>query len=174
MPCDHNIPVATTTITYIESADVSAMLPEGAAQPRVVIRDRQCIMNARIRRAFPLSSAETYVSVQDGAGKEVGMLRSLDGLDAGSRKIFEEELDRRYFAPEISKIDMLKQDASMWKFAVQTQRGPAEFYVRNWRDSAHELNAGHWQITSVDGLRYDIPNLDLLDQRSQDLLQQVF
>ncbi len=149
-------------------------MPEGAAQPRVVIRDRQCLLNARIRRAFPLSRPDGYLSIQDGSGHEVGLLRSTEGLEVVTKEIFDEELDRRYFAPEIAVIDSLKQDAGMWQFNVKTQRGPAEFYVRNWRDSAHELGVGHWQITSVDGLRYDIPNLEKLDQRSQDLLEQVF
>ena len=163
-----------TTITYLEGENVTAVLMDGATQPRIVLRDRLCILNARIRRAFPLSASNGHLSIQDGAGKEVGMLRSMSGLDPETRAIFDIELDRRYFAPEIAKIDVLKQDAGMWQFKVQTQRGPAEFYVRNWRDSAHELGVGRWQIVSVDGLRYDIANLEELDKKSQDLLEQVF
>ena len=57
---------------------------------------------------------------------------------------------------------------------VETQRGDAEIYVRNWRDSAYETGAGRWQILSVDGLRFTIPDINALDARSQDLLDQVF
>jgi hypothetical protein len=83
------------------------------------------------------------------------------------------ELDRRYFTPRILRIDFLKQDAGMWKFNVETQRGLAEFYVRNWRDSAHETGGGRWQISSVDGQRYEIQSVEALDARSQALLEQL-
>ena len=61
----------------------------------------------------------------------------------------------------------------MWKFDVDTDRGSSDFYVRNWRDSAYELTRGRWQITSVDGGRYEIKNLDDLDERSQILIEQL-
>lgn len=163
-----------SNIEYLDASDVTATLPEGSAQPRVTIDGRLCVMNARIRRAFPLSKADGYVSIQDGLGKEMGMLRSLEGLDPDTRAVFDNELDRRYFAPEILSISSLKQEAGMWQFRVETQRGFAEFYVRNWRDSAHEIGIGQWQINSVDGLRYAIRNLEELDNRSRDLLEQVF
>ncbi|MFX4470318.1 DUF1854 domain-containing protein, partial [Acinetobacter baumannii] len=83
--------------------------------------------------------------------------------------MFDEELDRRYFTPHVSRIDALKQDAGMWRFDVQTQRGPAQFYVRNWRDNAHETAPGRWQIMSVDGARFEILNLEELDAKSQRL-----
>lgn len=102
------------------------------------------------------------------------MLASLDGLQAETRKVIEQELDRRYFAPVISKINSLKQEAGMWQFVVETQRGPSEFYVRNWRDSAHEVGGGQWQIQSVDGQRYFIRKMDELDERSQSLLDEIF
>ena len=73
-----------------------------------------------------------------------------------------------------NRIESLVQDAGMWHFKVQTQRGDAEIYVRNWRDSAYETGAGRWQILSVDGLRFTIPDINALDARSQDLLDQVF
>ncbi len=170
----HNVPVPADQIVYVDGQAVSAFLPEGAAQPRVVIEGSQCVLNARIRRAFPLSETGKFVSIQDGAGKEVAMLRSMEGLTGETRRIFEHELDRRYFAPEILRIVSLKSEAGMWQFVVDTQRGPAKFYVRNWRDSAHEIGAGQWQINSVDGLRYSIPNLEELDEHSKDLLEQVF
>ena len=61
----------------------------------------------------------------------------------------------------------------MWKFDVETTRGHSDFFVRNWRDNAHELNSGRWQITSVDGGRYEILNLDDLDEKSQILIEQL-
>ncbi|HEY0867813.1 MAG TPA: DUF1854 domain-containing protein, partial [Fimbriimonas sp.] len=60
-----------------------------------------------------------------------------------------------------------------WRFKVRTQRGPAEFYVRNWRDSAHEIQPNRWHINSVDGGRFEIRNLESLDVDSRRLMDQI-
>jgi hypothetical protein len=158
---------------YFDPADLSASRPEGAVWPRVAIADESVILAAQIKRVFPLSNPSEYISVQDGAGKEVGILRRLEGLDPDSHRIFAEELDRRYFTPKIEAIEYLKMEAGMWHFKVRTQRGPTEFYVRNWRDSAFEIAANRWQIHSVDGGRFDIPNLEALDAQSRKLMLQL-
>ncbi len=163
-----------TEIRYLESGQVSVELPPGATHPRVVLKDECCILAARIRKVFPLSHPDGFVSIQDGAGKEAGVLRTLGGLDEGSRSIVENELERRYFTPTILTIDSLKQDGGMWLFKVQTQRGPSSFYVRSWRDSSHEISQGRFQIVSVDGQRFEIRDLNALDERSQAQLDQLF
>lgn len=129
--------------------------------------------NVHLLRAFPLSSPSEFISIRDKDHVELGVIENLAGLDPASRKIAEDELTRRYFTPAITKIKALKSDASMWWFDVDTTRGPSDFYVRNWRDNAHELTPGRWQITSVDGGRYEILNLDDLDDRSQILIEQL-
>ncbi|MBI1334073.1 MAG: DUF1854 domain-containing protein [Armatimonadetes bacterium] len=131
------------------------------------------VANVHLVRAFPLSEPKKMISVRDMEQKEIGVIEDLDELDEASRKLADDELDRRYFTPAITKINSLKNDASMWKFDVETTRGHSDFYVRNWRDNAHELTSGRWQITSVDGGRYEILNLDELDDRSQMLIEQL-
>lgn len=101
------------------------------------------------------------------------MLRSMDDLEPETESIFEEELNRRYFTPQVERIDGLRSEAGMWRFNVQTQRGPAEFYVRNWRDNAHEITPGRWMILSVDGARFEIVKIEDLDAKSQRLLDQL-
>jgi hypothetical protein len=160
-------------VRYLEANQLSIWRPEGSWHLRVEIVDDRVVLDAQIRRVFPLSNPTEYFSLQDGLGKEVGVLRGTDGLDARSRELLDEEIDRRYFTPLISRIDKLKQDAGMWKFSVQTQRGATEFYVRNWRDSAHEIEAGRWLVWSVDGQRFEIPRMDTMDERSVALLEQL-
>jgi hypothetical protein len=161
-------------IRYLNGASLTVRLPPGAVHPRVEISAELCILAARVRRAFPLSEPERFISLLDGAGKEIGVLRSLDELDAEARAIFQKELDRRYFTPRILHIEHLRQDGGMWRFRVQSQHGPAQFYVRNWRDSSHEIAQGRFQITSVDGQRFEIEDYESLDERSKALLDQLF
>lgn len=166
--------MARTDVRYLEGASVSVSLPPGATHPRVELKDELCILSTRIRKVFPLSHSEGYYSIQDGAGKEVGVLRSLSELDEDSRTILRKELERRYFTPIIEAIDSLKQDGGMWLFKVRTQRGPSSFYVRSWRDSSHEISHNRFQILSVDGQRFEIRDLQALDEKSQAQLDQLF
>ncbi|RYG24551.1 DUF1854 domain-containing protein [bacterium] len=160
-------------IRYVEGREIRATRPEGGIHLRIEIENDRCIPNARVRRAFPLSSPVDYLSLQGADGKEIAMLRSLEEVELDSRRLIDEELDRRYFTPRIERIENLKSEAGMWRFNVDTQRGPAEFFVRNWRDSAVEIARGRWQIMSVDGGRFEIMDLDALDPHSLRLLDQL-
>lgn len=162
------------TPQYLEASSVRLIEVPGSVHPHLEIKGDRCLLAAQFKRAFPLSNPDTYISIQDGLEHEVGILESLDGLSPDERDLVLRELDRRYFTPVIKRIDDLRQDAGMWRFVVQTQRGPSEFYVRNWRDSAAEVSPGRWQVLSVDGLRFEIRAVGELDGRSQDLLEQLF
>lgn len=131
------------------------------------------IENVHLVRAFPLSSPREMISIRNHENLEYGLIEDVKNLKKADQELVDEELDRRYFTPEITKINSLKNDASMWKFDVETSRGHSDFYVRNWRDNAYELTPGRWQITTVDGGRYEIKNLDNLDERSQILIEQL-
>lgn len=163
-----------TEIRYLDPKQVKIERPEGAIHPRVTLGDELSVVSARFVAAFPLSNPREYISILTEEEKEVGLMASLEGLDEESAKILDEHLDRRYYSPVISKIDSLVQDAGMWLFDVQTQRGPVQFYVRGWRDSAHEVGRNRWQINSVDGQRFDILDYEALDEGSKILLDRVF
>lgn len=163
----------SSTIRYVAASDLRIWRPAGATHLRIEILEDRCILSGVFKRAFPLSETNRFLSVQESDGSEVAILKDTDGLDAASKNFLEGELDRRYYTPHISRIDALVAEAGMWKFGVVTQRGVKEFFVRNWRDSAHETSPGRWHIVSVDGARYEIPNLSKLDERSLRLLDQL-
>ncbi len=131
-------------------------------------------MEVQLRRCFPLSAQMDFISIQNSDGKEVGILKSLSGMDKNSLDVLEKELDRRYFTPIVSKIYALAQEASMWHWDVETQRGRCKFYLRGVRDSIHEVAPKRWQILSMDGQRYEIRKFDELDAKSQQLFESLF
>ncbi len=144
------------------------------SRPHVEIENRVCLLHARFRRCFPLTLADEYISLHDSSGAEVGILKDLSKMDAASREAIADELDAFYFTPALSRILSLKAEASMWKWEVETQRGEVVFYLRGVRDSVHEVAPNRWQIYSVDGQRYEIRDLNELDQRSQNLFEGLF
>jgi len=161
-------------LTFIPEGDVRFWRDAGAAMLRCEIAGDRCLMQAKVRRCFPLSHPETYVSILQTDGKEVGIIKEPEKLDEQSGRLVTEELDKLYFTPAISKILSLKQEASMWKWEVQTQRGDAQFYLRGVRDSVHEVAPGRFQIYSVDGQRYELRDYDKLDARTQHLFESLF
>lgn len=163
-----------TEIRYLSGLSLRFEKAEGANHLRLEVMDDRCLLVCMIKRAFPLSQSEQFLSIQDAEGKEIGVLKHLSELDPSSRKLVEADLDRRYFTPKISRLVNLKQDGGMWTFNVETSRGPSEFYVRNWRDSSSEIAPGRFLIQSVDGKRYEVPNFNALDQKSQIMLEQLF
>ena len=161
-------------LRYLDPEMLRFFKVEGAAHLRVELREEFCILEARVRRAFPFSAARQYLSIQDAKGNEVGIVDDPSKLDQDSIALIEDELDRRYFTPKISAIQTLRNDGGMWTFVVQTQRGESEFYVRNWRDSSHEISPGRFQIYSVDGQRFEIPDYEGMDAKSKTLMDQLF
>ena len=160
-------------VRYVDPSQVRLTQRDGAAHPDIHIESESPIVGGLIRRVFPLSEPESFLSLLDAEDHEVAILRSTNGLDKDSKAIIALELDRLYFTPKILKLEKLEQDAGMWRFDVDTQRGKISFFVRNWRDSAHEIANGRWQIHSVDGQRFEIEQVDALDTRSQIFLEQL-
>ena len=160
-------------LRFLDPGTVRASLPEGSSHLRIEIEGERCILHGSVRRAFPLTDPSEYLSVQEEGGKPVGLLRSMDGLDDHTKALIRADLDRRYFSPCITRIESLRPDASMWRFQVQTTRGPILFYVRNWRDSAHEVAPNRWFIQAVDGQRFEIRDMEALDAKSRSFLDQL-
>jgi hypothetical protein len=158
---------------FLDPAQVHVTLPAEDAGPRVELKGELTVPNAQFRRLLPLSEPGTFIAIQDGAKKEIGVLKNLEGMDEASRTLVNRILDRQYFTPKVSTIKSLKPEGGMWHFIVETSRGPAEYYVRNWRDSAHEISANRWLVHSVDGQRFEIPKVDEMDAQSQSLMDQL-
>jgi hypothetical protein len=161
-------------LRFLDPSGIRVTAVPGSSVLRIQIEDQCTVLCGKVRRAFPSSNPGAYYSVQDSEGKELGLLESLEGLDAASREAVLLHLDRRYFTPKIQEVLNLRQDGGMWHFSVRTHRGAAKFYVRNWRDSCHEVRPGQWILFSVDGQRYEIPHWESLSERSRALLEQLF
>ncbi|MFW6161238.1 MAG: DUF1854 domain-containing protein [Planctomycetota bacterium] len=123
-------------------------------------------------RLFPLTEPDGWVAVLDEEGREVGILLDLGKLRKGSRAAAEEELQRRYLVPEITRLLECKPlRHHMMRWVVETDRGPATFTTRNLRDQIKEPSPRRLSLIDVEGNRYDIPDINALDLDSRRLLQ---
>ena len=119
-----------------------------------------------LRRAFPLTNPNRYISVRDSEDREIGMIRDLKELPAESRRVVEAELKRRYFVPVIKRIFALRERGGIVEWEVETDKGPRRFITHGIHEAVKDLGSGRLMITDVDGNRYEIPDWTELDPKS--------
>lgn len=118
-------------------------------------------------RTFPFTYEEEYVSVRDMDGKEIGIIKRLDEFEPDAVSAFREELERRYFAPTVTRIKNMKEHFGYAYWDVDTDSGPRRFTVRDMQQSLLLLSPEHVLIVDVDGNRFDIPDYTKLDPVSR-------
>jgi len=130
-------------------------------------------LRVQVARAFPLSDPDHYIGLRDKDDKDIGLLETLDGLDADSRARVDEELYRRYFLPKIVRVNDVKEEFGMTTWDVETDKGHRNFVIRNLRDAVQELSATRVLVTDSDGNRYEFPDVRKLDDKSFAVMQRV-
>lgn len=123
-----------------------------------------------VRRAFPLSVPTCHHSVRDSSNKEIGMLCGIENLDPESRHLVELELERRYMVAVIWKVAKVTERFGTVDWEVETDRGACRFTTRDLRDNAIRVGTGHYLLTDIENNRFEVPDLNRLDQDSQTLL----
>ena len=125
-----------------------------------------------IYRLFPLSDPECWLSVVDKENKEVGIIRDLRGWPHEPLALIREELARRYLVPHILRIISCRDqfDFSIWE--VETDRGPIKFHVRRHQENIQRPLPHRVTLTDIEGNRYDITDINELDEESRRMLEE--
>ena len=124
-------------------------------------------------RAFPITDPDLYICIREpdtkknGKGEEIGMIERLADFDEQAQRLIEEELDRRYFTPEIKKIHSLHEKFGYLYFDVTTDAGRSEFIMSNPTNSFRTLEDGRVFMYDIDGNCFCVSNVDSLDKNSR-------
>jgi hypothetical protein len=145
--------------------------PEGMA--RLTIDNDRSYPRIKVAIAAPLSRRGKYVSLLNGKGEEIVMLPDLDGLDPTSRRVVEQELDRRYLTSRVQRLLSLKQEFGVTYWEAETDRGVRDFVVRDLQENCVWLSESHLLLIDVDGSRFEIPDRYRLDEHSRQLLDAI-
>ncbi|MEI6970674.1 MAG: DUF1854 domain-containing protein [bacterium] len=151
-------------MTFLDPARIS--FERSGAHLRLTVDGDRSVLRTVVTRIFPLTHPNQYLSVRDGSGTEVGILRSLDRLDETSRSLVEGDLARRYFLPVIHRITAVVERFGTVEWQVDTDRGKYRFTTRDMRDNVLRLGGGRYIIQDVDENRYEVRNATLLDRPS--------
>jgi hypothetical protein len=89
-------------------------------------------------------------------------------LPPGAKLAVEIELAKRYFIHYISRINSIKEDVGFLTWDVETDKGHMEFLTKRWeRNTVFEGGRNARIILDVDNNRYEIENLDTIDEESR-------
>jgi len=136
-------------------------------------RDGEAIVDAKLARCFPWTVPDAFISVLNGDGHEIALLKSLDELDPASREVAEAELRDKIFSPRIKRILECKHEFGISSFTAETDRGRVIFQIRG-RDDIQLLSPTRVLFRDVDGNTYELPDFQQLDPASQKHLRQYF
>lgn len=131
------------------------------------------VVDARIARCFPWSVPQAYVSIRNKDGKEVVLLKTLEGLDAASLAILQQELHDKVFNPKITRIVDHKNEFGVTSITAETDRGQVIFQVRS-RDDIRILSETRLLFRDADGNTYEVADARALDAPSQAFLKNYF
>lgn len=164
-PTDAPSPTETTELRYLDARTLRFF--RCGAILRLTIAEERSLLKVTVVRVFPLSRPERPLSIRDGANKEVGILADDGPLDAESRRLVKEEIERRYLTPAIQRIVAVKERFGTVEWSVETDRGPWKFTMRNPRENVIRPTPDRYLLTDVDGNRFDVRDVTALDAPSQ-------
>ncbi|WP_276353951.1 DUF1854 domain-containing protein [Cohnella caldifontis] len=121
-------------------------------------------------RLFPLTHPDGYIAVQDSSGRPLGVLRSLEGMEAGSRTAVEREAGFRPFLPRIVSIRRIRRRFGHWHWDVLTDAGPMRIRTGPFYESIAKLEGGLRLVTDVTDQKYGLPAESEWDARSRKML----
>lgn len=128
--------------------------------------------DVRVRRAFPWSMPDQYISVRSKEGKEVLMIRDLGRLPPDLQARVRQAIHISTFIPRIERIVTLTMQFGQQQWEVVTDRGPTAFRVQEREDIKTHAD-GRRSVKDADGNTYELPPDEQLDPVSRRLLQQI-
>lgn len=125
-----------------------------------------------VLRSFPVTAPDEFLSVREpdtrkkGRGAELGMIRRLSDFDEATRMLINEEMELRYFTPEIKKINSVKDKFGYSYWEAETTAGKVSFVLNNPFSQIRVLEDMRIYISDMDGNSFVIPDPAKLDRAS--------
>lgn len=122
------------------------------------------------KRLFPISGLTKYISLLDSEGVDIAIIRNIDNLMPESKAAIEHCLTEYYMIPKITKLIKRTEKFLIWLWTVETDRGEYTFEIIDSINSIKILYDGRILIKDANDNRYEITDLNKLDERSRKLI----
>ncbi len=163
------------------SMTTAATASDGRAMPRLLrepdgkltlVPDGggQSVSDCRVARCFPWSLPDRFLSVRDKDGNELHLFGSLDEVPDGTRQVLIDELAAQEFVPKILRVHEIDDSFEIVVWQADTDRGPVEFQVKDDED-IRVLGDSQVLVKDHNGMLFEIPNLEAMDEASRTLIE---
>lgn len=158
--------------SVVATADSFDLRMDGKTRLILVRPGQPDVEDVRVRRAFPWSMPDRFVSVRGRDGKELLMIEDVRKLPAELQERVRQAIRSSTFIPRIVKILSLDMRYGHQEWVVETDRGRAEFRVQEREDVKTQAD-GRMSVKDADGNVYELPPEEQLDGVSRKLLHQI-
>jgi hypothetical protein len=145
------------------------LLLERLDDGRLAARLGDDVRVVHVRRSFPWSEPDRYLSLRDEEGKEFALVRDPHELSEASRLVLEQALREAGFLFDITRVADIEEEVELRHWSVSTQQGARCFQTR-LDDWPRRLPDGGLLIRDVTGDLYRVADARTLDRRSRALL----
>lgn len=121
--------------------------------------------------SFPHTSKRIYVSVRNIENKEIGIIQNLDDFPKDIVSLLEEQIQIRYFSPEITKVVKIHEEFGYSYWDAETTAGVCRFTVRGGGGNVKLVSEKRLLINDVDGNRFIIPSMDRLTDKEYRMVE---
>jgi len=142
-------------------------------QLRMTVGEEFSVVAVEPRWAAPLSHPNQFLGLLNSKGEEVLMVESVSSLSETNQKVLEEELRRRYLTSTIHRILSAKVEFGATYWTVVTERGERDFVAQSLQENAQWLSENHLLIVDIDGNRFEIPDVDRMDEKSKSFIDSI-
>ena len=123
-----------------------------------------------LHRMFPITGLDKYIALMDSDGNEIAVIRNVDDLSPDSRKVVKNCLKEYYMMPRITQFIEMSERFKIWMWTAETDKGTCTFEIRNHLTAIKPLYDGRVLIKDANDNRYEIPDVNKLDKRSQQMI----
>jgi hypothetical protein len=123
-----------------------------------------------LHRMFPITGLDRYIALMDSEGNEIAVIRNIDDLSPDSRKVVKKCLNEYYMMPRITRFIEMSERFKIWMWTAETDKGTCTFEIRNHLTAIKPLYDGRVLIKDANDNRYEIPDVNKLDKRSQQMI----
>jgi hypothetical protein len=169
---EEHTPIQVIHPEHVEPKDIR-LFRESSWKLRLTINSDRSYLKVKVVGAAPLSHQAQYICFLDAKDGFICMVKDLRQLDDQSIQIVQEELDRRYLTSVINRVYSLRNEFGVSYWDVETDRGRREFVMKDVAENAQWLDEGRLLLLDVDGNRFEIPDMNALDDKSARLIETV-
>ncbi len=157
-------------MNYIEGPEVRFRVKDKIFVDVEFYHTGEVLKDMELRRMFPVSGRDKYISVVDGEGNEKAVIRDINNLDEMSRNAVKSCLEEYYMMPRILRFIEMSEKFKIWIWTAETDKGTVKFEIRNHHTAVKPLYDNRILIKDANDNRYEIPDFTRMDKRSQKML----